>query len=43
MIHWMLYDALSAVGLEITEVKPSMLDFNIRPEKMHSKPLTKET
>lgn len=43
MIHWMLYDALSAVGLEITKVKPGMLDFNMRTKKMYSKPLRKET
>lgn len=39
----MLYDALSAIGLEITQVKPGMLDFDMRTEKMHSKPLRKET
>lgn len=39
----MLCDALSAIGLEITKVKPGMLDFNMGTEKLHSKPLRKET
>lgn len=43
IFHWMLCDALSAVGLEITMVNAGMSDFNMRTEKIHSKSLRKET
>lgn len=39
----MLYDALSATGLEITRVKAGMPEFNVRNEKIHSKSLRKDT